>query len=88
MLQVGNLEEQQSKLHAERQAEINHHARQLGLSMPPTRDQLLKEIMNTMSLKKKLHSQVTQLESDINTLEKQASSPTQNVSCACSHCRP
>jgi 3-dehydroquinate synthetase len=75
---VANLDEQNTKLHNERQQQLNAHARQMGLSTPLTQQQLLKEILNTMSQNKKLKSQVNRLESELTTLEK--SPPQQNVS--------
>ncbi|XP_046661209.1 histone-lysine N-methyltransferase, H3 lysine-79 specific isoform X3 [Homalodisca vitripennis] len=76
-LQLSNLEEQNTKLHADRQSELNASARQAGLPIPLTRDQLLKEIMNTMSQRKKLQSQITRLESEITNMEKNPL-PSQN----------
>lgn len=73
------MEDQNTKLHSDRQVEINASARQAGLSTPPTPDQLLKEIKSTMSHRKKLLSQVTQLETEVTSLEKNFT-PTQNVS--------
>lgn len=73
------MEDQNTKLHTERQVEINASARLAGLSTPPTHDQLLKEIKSTMSHRKKLHAQVNQLEAEVTSLEKNFT-PTQNVS--------
>lgn len=65
-------------MQAERQAEMNVAARQLGLPTPLTRDQLLQEIKTTMSSRKKLRSHVSRLETELTALEKV--SPLQNVS--------
>ncbi|XP_073994483.1 DOT1 like histone lysine methyltransferase grappa isoform X2 [Rhodnius prolixus] len=66
---VACMEEEQSRLVMERQAEMAVAARQIGISTPLTQEHLLQEIMATMSHRKKLHSHVSRLESEVSVLQ-------------------
>ncbi|XP_020295581.1 histone-lysine N-methyltransferase, H3 lysine-79 specific [Pseudomyrmex gracilis] len=76
--QVANIESEQSRLvalrHQELQEKYNGHAN--GMTNPPqslTQDYILKEIFATMSQRKRLHSQVSKLEHELNVLERTSS---------------
>ena len=64
----------------ERQAEIVAAGHQIGVSSPITKENLLQEIMATMTHRKKLHSHVNRLESEVSVLQTQYSSHNSNVS--------
>lgn len=78
------MEAQQVKLVGERQAELTATARHIGVSTPLTQEQLLKEILATMSQRKKLRSHVNRLENELNVLEKGATQT--NVSAREDYC--
>jgi hypothetical protein len=74
------MEEEQSRLVSERQAEMVAAVRQAGLSSGLTQEQLLQEIFATMSQRKKLHSHVSRLESEVSALQqKVAQQPNVNI---------
>ncbi|XP_012214481.1 histone-lysine N-methyltransferase, H3 lysine-79 specific [Linepithema humile] len=75
--QVASMETEQSRLvalrHQELQEKYNGHANANGMTNPPqslTQDYILKEISATLSQRKRLHSQVSKLEHELNVLER------------------
>ncbi|XP_032663538.1 histone-lysine N-methyltransferase, H3 lysine-79 specific isoform X2 [Odontomachus brunneus] len=86
--QVASIETEQSRLvalrHQELQEKYNNHANTNGisnLSQSLTQDYILKEISATLSQRKRLHSQVSKLEHELNVLER---TTTENKSIAVS----
>ncbi|XP_070150857.1 histone-lysine N-methyltransferase, H3 lysine-79 specific isoform X1 [Polyergus mexicanus] len=75
--QVASMETEQSRLvalrHQELQEKYNGHGSMNGITNPPqslTQDYILKEISATLSQRKRLHSQVSKLEHELNVLER------------------
>ncbi|XP_011696604.1 PREDICTED: histone-lysine N-methyltransferase, H3 lysine-79 specific isoform X2 [Wasmannia auropunctata] len=75
--QVASIEIEQNRLvalrHQEMQEKYNGHANANGIMnshQPLTEDYLLKEISATLSQRKRLHSQVSKLEHELNVLER------------------
>ncbi|XP_077269579.1 DOT1 like histone lysine methyltransferase grappa isoform X2 [Temnothorax americanus] len=75
--QVASMETEQNRLvalrHQELQDKYNGHANANGIMnprQPLTEDYLLKEISATLSQRKRLHSQVSKLEHELNVLER------------------
>ncbi|KYN43096.1 Histone-lysine N-methyltransferase, H3 lysine-79 specific [Trachymyrmex septentrionalis] len=75
--QVASIETEQNRLvalrHQELQEKYNGHANAIGITnphQPLTEDYLLKEISATLSQRKRLHSQVSKLEHELNVLER------------------
>ncbi|XP_072757242.1 histone-lysine N-methyltransferase, H3 lysine-79 specific isoform X3 [Anoplolepis gracilipes] len=75
--QVAKMETDQTKLvalrHQELQEKYNGHGSVNGITNPPqslTQDCILKEISATLSQRKRLHSQVSKLEHELNVLER------------------
>ncbi|XP_033226920.1 histone-lysine N-methyltransferase, H3 lysine-79 specific isoform X2 [Belonocnema kinseyi] len=84
--QVSNIETEQAKVTAQRYQELqekfsNGTSSPSAPPQPVTQDHILKEICTTMSQRKKLHSQVSKLEQELNVLEK-TSSDKQSASMA------
>ncbi|XP_024942062.1 histone-lysine N-methyltransferase, H3 lysine-79 specific isoform X2 [Cephus cinctus] len=78
--QVSSMEAEQTRLtvirHQELQEKYNSHANANGITNPPqalTQDYILKEISATLSQRKRLHSQVSKLEHELNVLERTSS---------------
>ncbi|XP_034942950.1 histone-lysine N-methyltransferase, H3 lysine-79 specific isoform X2 [Chelonus insularis] len=78
--QVSSMETEQSRLaalrHQELQEKFNAHGSTNNISNPPqalTQEYILKEISATLSQRKKLHSQVSKLEHELNLLERATS---------------
>ncbi|KMQ86504.1 histone-lysine n- h3 lysine-79 specific [Lasius niger] len=78
--QVASMETEQSRLvalrHQELQDKYNGHGSVNGMTNPPqslTQDYILKEISATLSQRKRLHSQVSKLEHELNVLERTSS---------------
>ncbi|XP_048510630.1 histone-lysine N-methyltransferase, H3 lysine-79 specific isoform X2 [Athalia rosae] len=75
--QVSSMEAEQSRLtairHQELQEKYNSHTHINSLANPPqslTQDYILKEISATLSQRKRLHTQVSKLEHELNVLER------------------
>ncbi|KAL6419907.1 hypothetical protein ACFW04_011071 [Cataglyphis niger] len=75
--QVASMETEQNRLvalrHQELQEKYNGHGSMNGITNPPqslTQDYILKEISATLSQRKRLHSQVSKLEHELNVLER------------------
>ncbi|KAL1114853.1 hypothetical protein AAG570_007677 [Ranatra chinensis] len=77
--QVASIEEEQSRLVSERQAEMATAARLAGITAPLTQEHLLQEIFATMSQRKKLHSHVNRLESELSALQQKVSQQPASV---------
>ncbi|KAK2583026.1 hypothetical protein KPH14_009069 [Odynerus spinipes] len=76
--QVASMESEQTRLtalrHQELQEKYNGHANGVSnTSQPLTQDYILKEISATLSQRKRLHSQVSKLEHELNVLERVSS---------------
>lgn len=73
------MEEEHTRLVNERQAEMVAAGHQIGINAPLTKEHLLQEIFATMSHRKKLHSHVNRLESEVSVLQQQYASHHPNV---------
>lgn len=77
--QVNSMEEEHTRLVNERQAEMVAAGHQIGINAPLTKEHLLQEIFATMSHRKKLHSHVNRLESEVSVLQQQYASHHPNI---------
>ncbi|XP_014257379.1 histone-lysine N-methyltransferase, H3 lysine-79 specific-like isoform X2 [Cimex lectularius] len=68
-IQVANLEENNARLFNDRHQELSETARKAGITTPLTQEHLLQEILSTMTQRKKLHSQVNKLETELTSLQ-------------------